>query len=208
MIPYPINTRNWKPINKFHAKNILGIDTNKKVILFGAIGGTKDPRKGSHFLEEALKILRDSYYENIENKIQILVFGEESNKQNINNLPVDFLGSFSDDLSLRVIYSAADVMVVPSIQEAFGQTASEAHACGTPVVAFKIGGLVDIVSHRETGYLADPYDSNSLAYGINWCLENEERNKKLSLQARLKAKKYWDSIIIAKKYIDAYNSVF
>ena len=208
LIPYPINTKKWKPINKFQAKNILNIDTNKKVILFGAIGGTKDPRKGSHILEEALKIFRDSFFEHIEDKIQILIFGEESNKQYMNNLPVDFLGSFSDDLSLRIIYSAADVMVVPSIQEAFGQTASEAHACGTPVAAFKIGGLIDIVSHQETGFLADPYDPKSLAYGINWILEDEERIKKLSLQSRLKAKKFWDSEIIAKKYIDAYRSAF
>ena len=206
LIPYPINTKNWKPRNKLHAKNILGIDTNKKVILFGAIGGTKDTRKGYHILEEALNILRESYLKNIEDRIQILVFGEASNKKKINNLPVDFLGSFSDDLSLRVIYSAANVMVVPSIQEAFGQTASEAHACATPVAAFNIGGLIDIVTQKETGYLADPYDPKSLAYGINWILEDEERNKKLSLQARLKAKKYWDSRIIAKKYIDAYNS--
>ena len=97
-------------------------------------------------------------------------------------------------------------MVVPSIQEAFGQTASEAHSCETPVVGFKIGGLIDIVSHKETGFLADPYNPKSLAYGINWTIENEERNKKLSLQARLKVKKNWDSKIIAKKYIDAYHS--
>ena len=97
-------------------------------------------------------------------------------------------------------------MVVPSIQEAFGQTASESHTCATPVAAFKIGGLIDIVSHQQTGYLADPYDPKSLAYGINWILEDEERNKKLSSQARLKAKKYWDSRIIAKKYIDVYHS--
>ena len=205
LIPYPINTKNWKPINKLHAKNILGIDPKKKVVLFGAIGGTKDTRKGSHIFEEALNILRDSYYENIENGIKILVFGEESNNKNINNSAVDFLGSFNDDLSLRVVYSAADVMVVPSIQEAFGQTASEAHACGTPVVAFNIGGLIDIVSHKETGYLADPYDPKSLAYGINWTIEYEERNKKLSSQARLKAEKYWDSKIIAKKYVEAYH---
>ena len=89
-----------KPINKSHAKNILSIDKNKKVILFGAIGGTKDYRKGSHFLEEALKILSNSYFENNEHNIQILVFGEISNKRFINNLQVDYLGSFSDDLSI------------------------------------------------------------------------------------------------------------
>ena len=154
----------------------------------------------------ALKILSESYYENIAKKIKILVFGEASNKKFINNLPVEFLGSFKDDLSLRVVYSAADVMVVPSIQEAFGQTASEAHSCATPVVGFRIGGLIDIVSHQETGYLADPYNPKSLACGINWVIEDEERNKKLSSQARLKAEKLWDSRIIAKQYINAYYS--
>ena len=97
-------------------------------------------------------------------------------------------------------------MVVPSIQEVFGQTASEANACATPVVGFKIGGLVDIISHQETGFLADPYDPKSLAYGINWVIEDEERNKKLSSQARLKVQNNWDSKIIAKKYIEAYHS--
>ena len=206
LIPYPIDIKEWKPINKSQAKNILGINNNKKVILFGAIGGTSDLRKGSYLLEDALKILSHSSFENIKNNIQILVFGETNNKKLINNLPVDFLGSFSDDISLRILYSAADVMVVPSIQEAFGQTASEAHACGTPVAAFEIGGLMDIVSHKETGYLATPYDPKSLANAINWIIEDEERNKRLSSQARLKAKKYWDSNIIAKMYIDAYNS--
>ena len=88
LIPYTINTKNWKPINKSHAKNILGIDTNKKVVLFGASGGTKDTRKGSHILLEALNILRDSYFKNVENSIQILVFGEESRKNFVNNLQI------------------------------------------------------------------------------------------------------------------------
>ena len=207
LIPYPIDTEIWKPIDKIDAKNILGVDIKKKIILFGAVGGTKDSRKGSHLLKEALNILNNSFFDDFENEMQIFVFGESNNKKFINNLPVNFLGPLSDDISLRVVYSAADVMVVPSIQEAFGQTASEAHSCATPVVAFNIGGLIDIVSHQKTGYLAKPYDPESLAYGINWTIRNEERNRKLSSESRLKAMKYWDSRIVAKKYIDAYQSV-
>lgn len=207
LIPYPIDINNWKPINKLSAKKILGINSSKKIILFGAIGGTKDVRKGSHLLEEALEILSHSFLKNKEQTVQILVFGESNNKKFISNFPVKFLGSLSDDISLKVVYSAADVMVVPSIQEAFGQTASEAHSCATPVVAFKIGGLIDIVTHKETGFLANPYDPESLAYGINWVIEDKQRNKRLSSQARLKAKRLWDSRIIAKKYVDVYYSV-
>ena len=206
LIPYPIDINIWKPINKLYAKEILGINKLKKVILFGAVGGPKYPRKGSELLEKALNILSNSIFKNIEENIQILVFGESSDKKFINNLPISFLGSLSDDISLKVLYSAADVMVVPSIQEAFGQTASEAHACGTPVVGFRIGGLIDIITHKETGYLANPYDPESLAYGIKWVIEDNERNKKLSEKARLKAEKKWNSKHIAKKYMDIYSS--
>ena len=74
------------------------------------------------------------------------------------------------NLSLRALYSAADAIVVPSRQEAFGQTASEAHACATPVIAFHTGGLPDIVDHQHTGYLAKAFDTEDLAEGIDWVL--------------------------------------
>ncbi len=207
LIPYPIDINKWKPINKLHAKKILGIDTSKKVILYGAIGGTKDKRKGAHLLEESLKILNNSYLKNSLKKFQILVFGESRSEEFIHDLPIKFMGALSDDISLKIIYSAADVMVVPSIQDAFAQTGLEAHACGTPVVAFKTGGFLDMVTHKQTGYLAEPYDPDSLAIGIKWVIENEIRNKKLAKQARKKAVEKWDSKIIAKEYINAYRSV-
>ena len=205
LIPYPINLKEWFPVEKIVAREILRIPVNKKIILFGAINGTRDIRKGSIFLEKALSHLNESYKNpSIKKNIKILFFGELSEKKYIHNFPIEFLGSFNDNISLRLLYSAADVMVVPSIQEAFGQTASEAHACGTPVVAFRIGGLIDIISHKKTGYLAQPFEAYSLAKGIEWVIEDEERNKKLSIEARIKAEKEWDSEIIAQKYIKAY----
>ena len=65
--------------------------------------------------------------------------------------------------------------MVPSRQEAFGQTASEAQACGTPVVAFNIGGLPDIVEHQRTGYLAEPFETEDLATGIRWVLDHRSQ---------------------------------
>ena len=85
------------------------------------------------------------------------------------------VGPVTEDRLLAMFYSAADVMVVPSRQEAFGQTALEAFACGRPVVAFDVGGLPDIVDHQSTGWLARPFDTEDLAAGIAWVLGDAQR---------------------------------
>jgi glycosyltransferase involved in cell wall biosynthesis len=84
--------------------------------------------------------------------------------------PIHYTGHLHDDLSLRALYSAADVMVILSRQDNLPNTGVEAHACGTPVVAFDIGGLQDIVEQQKTGYLAKAFDSEDLARGVLWVL--------------------------------------
>lgn len=103
-----------------------------------------------------------------------------------------YLGHLHDDVSLRVVYSAVDVMVVPSLQEAFGQTASESMACGTPVVAFGTTGLLVIVDHQQTGYLAQPFDTQDHANGINWVLQHDNPEQ-LAQAARDKLLRVLDS---------------
>ena len=104
--------------------------------------------------------------------LELIVLGQLEPKSAPDfGIPVRYTGFLYDDLSLRTFYSAADLVVVPSRVESFCQTASEAHACGTPVVAFDIGGLKDIVDHKKTGYLAKPFDPIDLANGIIWTLD-------------------------------------
>ncbi len=118
-----------------------------------------------------------------------------------------YSGHLSNDEDLCNLYSAADVMVVPSRQEAFGQTASEAHACGTPVVAFNSTGLKDIIDHKETGFLAEPFDPKSLAEGIQWVVENNARKRKLSKNARQKAELLWSYQTVSNQYKAIYEKV-
>ena len=89
--------------------------------------------------------------------------------------------------------------------EAFGQVITESMACGTPVVAFNRTGPAEIILHKENGYLATPFESDDLAYGIKWVLKDEERWKELSDNSVTHVKKNYSSEIIAGKYIDAYN---
>ena len=97
-------------------------------------------------------------------------------------------------------------MVVPSLQEAFCQTASEAMACATPVVAFATSGLLSIVDHKNNGYLAKPFDPLDLAVGIEWVLQNPQYDV-LCSKAREKVLEKFDSQLVAKKYISLYHSL-
>src|SRR5438132_10890857 len=98
-----------------------------------------------------MKILKSRGIKNIE----LLVFGETAPDKPVDCLyPVRYLGMLNDDISMALTYSAANVTLVPSVQEGFGQTALEAMSCGTPVVTFKGIGTCDIVAHRQNGYLA------------------------------------------------------
>lgn len=128
------------------------------------MNATSDPNKGFQHIFVALKA---SSLENTE----LVIFGssQPSNPSSFTQ-PVHYLGQLHDDVSLRVLYSTADVMVVPSLQENLSNTIMESLACRMPVVAFDIGGNSDMIEHRKNGYLAKPFDTDDLAKGIEWVL--------------------------------------
>jgi glycosyltransferase involved in cell wall biosynthesis len=136
-----------------------------------------------------------------------LIFGSEGAGMPDLGMPVVCLGRIDDDKKLVAIYSAADVFVAPSMQEAFCQTAAEALACGTPVVAFGATGLLDVVEHQRCGYLAQPYDVEDLARGISWVLEDTVRHAELSSRARHKVKTEFALNLAAQRYADLYREV-
>ena len=96
--------------------------------------------------------------------------------------------------------------MLPSRQDNLPNTGLEAHACGTPVVAFKTGGLPDIVDDRVTGALAEPFEPASLAACIRWVLEDEQRLQQLGSAARARAERLWAPRRIAGLYEKVYLS--
>jgi glycosyltransferase involved in cell wall biosynthesis len=202
VIPNAIDTNVWQPVNKVLARQLLGLPLDVPLLLFGAIGGANDPRKGFDLLQAALVQLRGQLP-----GLELVVFGQMTPKTPVNlGFPVHYTGHLHDDVSLRLHYCAADLTVVPSRQEAFGQTASESHACGTPVVAFNATGLSDIVEQRKTGYLAKAFDPADLAFGITWVLNDSERQIKLGQSARARAVKLWSYETVASQYLSIYCS--
>ena len=189
VIPNGLDTELYRPIDRQTARAFLRLPQDKKLILFGALGVNFDTRKGFQFLQAALQQLKAAQVKpQDQNEIELVVFGGSQPDNPVDlGFKAHYLGRLHDDLTLALSYAAADVMVVPSSQEAFGQTASESLACGTPVVAFNVTGLKDIVDHQHNGYLAQAFDSKDLAHGIDWVLADDDRAQRLRQNAREKA---------------------
>jgi len=202
VVPNTLDTQLYQPWPKALAREILGLPQEVPLVAFGAIGGGADPRKGWDLLKPALAMLAREV-----SSVEGVIFGQSEPRNPLNlGMPLHWLGHLNDDVTMALLYSAVDVMVVPSRQETFGQTASEAQACGTPVVAFNVTGLPDVVLHHVSGYLADPYSSEDLAKGIQWVLEDADRYAVLSAAARARAVSLWSSEVVVPQYMRVYKA--
>lgn len=206
VIPNALNTNLFKPLDRNFARQALGIPQDKTIILFGALGGTGDPRKGFAHLQSALQHLaggRDGRIDAI-----CVIFGERPPQSPPDlGLPTQWMGYFHDELSLALLYSAADVMVVPSLQENAPQTATEAQSSGCPVVAFNTTGLPDVIADRDTGYLARPFDAADLAHGIRWVTQDRDRQARLAAAARERAVRLWSADMVANQYLQLFRQL-
>lgn len=201
VIPNGLDLNVFYREDKFAARKELGIATDRKIILYGA-GQAMHPRKGFRFLRQALRMLAREH----KDEYQLVIFGASSLPTGI-GIPVKALGYIHDKRLLRLAYSAADVMVVPSLEESFGQTVTEAMACAAPVVSFLETGPASTVIHKQTGYLAEYADAEDLSRGIEWVLSDENRRRKLSENARRRIETTYDIKIVAGQYRQLYDEI-
>jgi glycosyltransferase involved in cell wall biosynthesis len=192
-------------MDKAFCRGLLQLPQDRTLMLFGAMGATSDPRKGFPYLQSALKKLaEDDGHENIE----LLVFGASapSNPPDL-GFPVHYLGWLHDDATMVALYSAADVVIAPSNEDNLPNVVLEALACGTPCVAFDIGGLPDMIDHQQNGYLAVPFKSEDLALGISWVLKDDERRRVLSANARAKVEAEFELSKVSLRYRSLYEEL-
>lgn len=205
VIPNGVDATRFSPLGRDEARQAWGFAPDRAYILYGAFEAANDPRKG---MPQMAAALREIAAQGWGERAEVAVFGgpTEADMPDL-GMKARFLGPIGDDRKLASLYSAADVMVVPSLQEAFGKTVIEAMACGTGVVAFDSGGPVDIIEHGRTGYLAKSFDPEDLARGIIWCLEKTGRAADLGARAREAVEAQFDIAVVARRYRNLYERI-
>ncbi|HBC78654.1 MAG TPA: glycosyl transferase family 1 [Bacteroidales bacterium] len=176
-IPNIIDNKLYKPVGKRFARQILNLEENEIILSFGAFL-ISSAYKGWAELLKALNILVKEYSRN---EITLLIFGDGYNKAIADAAPfrTRFMGFLKDELSTVLVYNATDVFVTPSLADNFPTTVLECQACGTPVVGFDVGGIPDMIKHKDNGYLAKYKDADDLANGIKFCLETKIKGRLL-----------------------------
>jgi glycosyltransferase involved in cell wall biosynthesis len=202
VIPYPIDLATFHPVPKTQARSLLGLDASKPTVLFVAMSATTDPRKGFDLFDSTMAALKETF-----GHVQIIVVGSSAPPvPTPAHSDFRFLGLLRDDTSMVLAYSAADVFVTPSRRDNLPNTVIESLACGTPVAAFRVGGLPDIIDNMRTGFLAEPYDTRHLAEGIRTLLDVDRRHK-LSNDARTTAEERFSPHVVSARYTNLYEAL-
>jgi glycosyltransferase involved in cell wall biosynthesis len=204
VIPNCIDTGFYFPCDRSKARRALGLPEDRQLLLAAADNIESDPRKGFHHLLAALKRLPDP----VRQSVDLVVMGARAEVGNDSvPLKVHCLGYLDQDSQKAFAYSAADLLVAPSVQENLANTVMESLACGTPVVAFDIGGMPDMIRHRSTGYLARPADTDDLAIGIDWVLSRLSNSQEAAALARAHVLDQYSPSRVAGQYLSLYQSI-
>jgi len=183
----------FRKVDKGNARAMMNLPADAKIILIGA-ANIREEYKGYRYIINVLNKINREYL--------IVTFGngkiipDEVHQQVMN------FGYLNDENVLAALYSAADVFLAPSVDEAFGKTFAEAQVCGLPVVCFDETGPADIIEHRKTGYLAKFKDEGDLMDGLLVCLDSEFDQDYISNRA----KKLFDIHKTAKQYMELYEN--
>lgn len=202
-IPNAIDTHVFKPSEKAAARKTFNLPEDKKVILFCAQKAT-DERKGMDYLAEALNIMVQQQPLIKEQAVVAVMGAHAEDIASLLPLPVMPLGYVADDKQIVEAYNAADVFVLPSVEDNLPNTIMEAMACGVPCVGFKTGGIPEMIDHQKNGYVATYRDAESLAQGMAWVLQHPSYPD-LAAQAVRKVVTTYSQTAVALRYIEVYN---
>ncbi len=204
-IPNPINREAFKPIDsKVFLRKALNLNSDKILLGFTSINASAAAYKGFYLLQEAIIILVGKYPE-LKNKIQLVVFGSYYSKD-WQDLPLDvkFIGNVQNENLLPFIYNALDIFLTPSLEDNYPNTVLESLACGIPVVAFKTGGIPEMVISGTNGMLAAEYNNSaSYADAILSCIDSLKVLNADDIAKTTSRNSFYE---VGKKYLELYET--
>lgn len=205
VIPNTLKTDIYKPLDKAAVLRKLNLDADNRYILFGTMT-LNDERKGFDLFINCIKMLSDSF-PGLKSNLKLLVAGSKKKMDGV-DLPLEtiFLGRLKSESEMADFYNAGSLFIAPSREDNLPNTVMESLSCGTPVIAFNIGGMPDMIDHKANGYLAEPFNVSDLMKGIMWVLDHPDPNG-ISKAARNKTVKLFNYSTVAESYSTLYHSV-
>jgi glycosyltransferase involved in cell wall biosynthesis len=200
----PVNPDLFRPVERETACRNLGLDPGKKYILFGS-ANVRNMIKGFGYFVEAIRILHGEMHG--DPTVEILLLGRTKGDE-AGLFPFRTRSISFTDSSRKVveIFSAAHLYAISSLQENFPNTIVESMLCGTPAVGFRTGGIPEMISHMEDGYLAEHRSAPDLAEGMKWLLNHSDYTL-LSERTREAALNRFSYEKAVKEYMKVYRGL-
>jgi len=209
VIPNSLETDIFVPRDKASAKKALGLEKKQILLLFSSYSD-KEKRKGFAEFTQALRhCFKDHRFRELATNetVKILNLGPCQGEFAVEGLSVIDLGVVSSSKKLAVAYAAADIFVMPSLEENLANVILESLACATPVVSFAVGGTPDVIQNGETGFMAPAYDCVKLADLILELIFNPNLRERLGRNGRQLVEKRFKLHNQAAKYLELFRDL-
>jgi hypothetical protein len=208
-IPNSLEIDAFSPLEKETARNKLGLHEEGLILLFGSENGS-EKRKGFKELLSAMQLCMES--ENFarmvrDRKISVMCFGHPAKELESSGLHVIPLGFLETDENIRDAYCAADIFILPSLEDNLPNTMLESMSCGIPVIAFNTGGIPDVIINEHTGLIVPSGDTRALGNAIVSLIYDQQKREFMGRNCRTAVVEKYSLKTQARRYLQLYHDL-
>jgi len=203
VIPNGVDLSVFRPSDREEVRSVLGLPTDRDILLFAANGITANPWKDYRMLLRSLRLVSHTRH----GKVLFVALGQAGRKKRVGNVEITFVPFVRDEGMVAKYYQAADLYVHAAKVETFPLAVLESMACGTPVVATSVGGIPEIIEDEHSGLLISPGDAASMANRIVDLLDDEGLRSEMGRAAVARVRERYDLKDQVKAYLSWYRSI-
>lgn len=183
-IPISIDLRNFRIRDRNACRIALGLPLDRKYVFYSGLHFQKDPRKGWSFMQRLWQASRES------RNWSLLVAGDDTFTSADPN--IHSFGRLFDAVSIGLLYSAADLSIMPSEEESFGKVVAESLASGRPVIAGSAVGAAEFIEHGKTGFVFENYDVEPVLSAIDQLISlTPQQEQELAMRCAVSAQEFF-----------------